>query len=377
MSTAAPTSASPHTVRLIVAVPEGTPVVYLTGNLPELGPWDPSRLALSGEGAERSAVLTVPAGHVLEYKITLGSWDREGLGPSGTVLPNFTLTADRDREVRVAITDFKKDPADYIADWRGSGVLGTLVYWLDVPSEHLPDPRHVSIWLPPGYDTSGERRYPVLYMADGQNLFDPRIASGGVDWGVDEAMVDGVRRGALEPAVVVGVWNTSRRIQEYSPWMDAPLYARFLIDELMPRVERTFRVRTGPAHTFHMGSSMGGLLSLYFAWQHPEVFSACGCLSTHVTHDSDSEVPLLLAAIAAGATMPAGQRLLLDYGTEGLDVRYAEPHEAVRGWLLEQGLVEGRDFRVVAVPGAAHNEAAWRARVGEHLQWLLGGRCSR
>lgn len=377
-----------YEVTFIAVVPETSPAVYVTGNLPALGDWDPSLVALSGEGAERRLTIQVPADYRLEYKFTLGTWDQEAAGPSGTIFPNFELLVDEDKTVRHEIVDFKRRSEEYdqhIADWQGSGVLGSLVYWKDVPSSYLSHTRHVEIWLPPGYDDHPEKRYRVIYMSDGQNLFDPRIANTGVDWGIDEAMMNGVAAGQFEPAIVVATWSSPRRIQEYSPWHDAPDYAKFLVEELMPRVNAEFRTLTGPENTFHMGSSMGGLLSYYLVKTYPEVFSACGCVSSHfpisealyvqyVEGGSPEGVdarPYIIRDIASGATMPPGQRLFFDYGTEGLDAEYGPTHAAMREWLAGQGYVEGEDFVIREYAGANHNERSWRARIGDQLQWLL------
>ncbi len=381
----AATAGADRQISITVLVPADAPAVYLTGNLPALGPWAADALQMHGSGPERTVTIGVPEGHAFEYKFTLGSWDREGLGPSGTVMPNFTLTADRDRAVVHQIVDFKKDPREYIADWPGSGVLGRLVYWTDVESAHLDEPRHVSIWLPPGYDADPSRRYRVLYMSDGQNLFDPRIANTGIDWGVDEAMVRGAEAGLFEPAIVVGVWNSSKRLSEYSPWDGASAYARFQIEELMPRIDAEFRTLTGPRNTFAMGSSMGGLLSFYLVTAHPEHFGACGCVSTHfplseaVLASIDGgdpgaadPTPHVLKDIAAGAKVPSDARLFFDYGTEGLDAQYGPTHRAVGDWLAAQGLVEGKDFVIREYPGADHNEASWRARLVDALAFMLG-----
>ncbi|OGT93588.1 MAG: hypothetical protein A2083_09470 [Gemmatimonadetes bacterium GWC2_71_9] len=372
-----------------VRVPEGTGTVYLAGSLPELGPWRPNGLAMAGEGRERTARVTAPPGTTFEYKFTLGSWDREALGPGGTVPPNNRLLLDRDTGVVHEITDFKRDPREYIADWRGSGVAGRLVYWTDVASAHLGPTRHVEIWLPPGYDVAPTTRYPVLYMHDGQNLFDPRIANTGVDWGVDERVVRLVQRGVIPPVIVVGVWSTAARGPEYSPWHGAPTYARFLIEELMPRVNREFRTQTGPENTAVMGSSMGGLLSFYLVTHHPEVFGACGCVSTHfplseavvaqvspglVTTSTPDSTPYIIRDIAAGLRAPRGTRYWFDYGGLGPDSAYGPTHEAVRAWLHGQGLVEGRDLVVRRYEGADHNEAAWRARLDDSLTFLFGRR---
>ncbi|HSR14618.1 MAG TPA: alpha/beta hydrolase-fold protein, partial [Gemmatimonadales bacterium] len=226
------------TVTIRAHVPDGTGALYLAGSLPQLGPWRPDGAAMAGEGRERVVQIVVPAGTGFEYKFTLGSWDREALGYAGVVPPNHRAVITTDT---VLVHD--------IADWKGSGVRGRLVYWTDVSSAVLGPDRHVEIWLPPGYDEAPAARYPVLYVHDGQNLFDPRIANTGTDWGVDEAVTRLVDRGVIPPVIVVGVWSTGARGREYSPWHDAGRYARFLIEELMPRVNREFRTLTGPAST--------------------------------------------------------------------------------------------------------------------------------
>lgn len=375
------------TVTITARVPEGVGTVYLTGSLPQLGPWRADGLALTGTGPVRTVRLTTAPGTTVEYKFTLGSWEREALGYAGVVPPNYRLSVTRDIAVVHEIADFKKPASAYIADWKGSGVRGTLVYWTDVASAFLSQKRHVSIWLPPGYETDTGRRYPVLYMHDGQNLFDPRIANTGTDWGVDEAVTRLVSRGAIAPLIVVGVWSSAERGREYSPWHGAPQYARFLVEELMPRVNAEFRTLTGAANTGVMGSSMGGLLSFYLVTKHPDRFGSCGCVSSHfplsgavmarVTRDSaraavTDTTPYIIRDIASGLTAPEGTRLWFDYGTQGLDGQYGPTHEAVRAWLLGQGRVEGRDFVVRPYQGADHNEASWRARVEDPLMFMFG-----
>lgn len=374
-----------------VRVPEGTGTVYLAGSLPELGPWRADGRAMTGAGRERTANVTAPRGTAFEYKFTLGTWDHEALSYAGVVPPNHRLVLSSDTEVVHEVTAFggRRDPAVYLADWQGSGALGRLVYWTDVASAFLGPTRHVEVWLPPGYDADSATRYPVLYMSDGQNLFDPRIANTGVDWGVDEAVVRLVRRGTIPPVIVVGVWSSAERSAEYSPWHGAPRYARFLIEELMPRVDREFRTLTGPANTAAMGSSMGGLLSHYLVAHHPDVFGACGCLSTafvlseawaarnlpgSIPAGAPDTTPYVIRDIASGLRLPPGTRYWFDYGGLGMDSAFGPTHEAVRAWLLRQGLVEGRDFVVRRYADATHNEASWRARLDDPLTFLFGRR---
>ncbi len=371
-------------LQITAQVPEGTPAVYLAGNLDALGPWRPDGLRMEGSGTERTAEVEVPTGYTFEYKFTLGTWPRQAVDADGNNLPNYrTVATNENASITQTVTDFAPDPITYLEDWQGSGVQGQLVYWSDVASAHLEAPRHVGIWLPPDYDANADTSYRVLYMHDGQNLFDPRLSGGSIDWGVDEAMMQGVEAGLFEPAIVVGVFNSDRRLQEYSPWHDAPKYASFLLEELMPRVNAEFRTLTGPEHTFVMGSSMGGLLSFYLVKNHPDVFGACGCVSSHfilsdavytqyTTNTTGGDpTPYLLQDIAAGDQMPSSVRAFFDYGTVGLDSLYAPQHEALHTWLLDQDLTEGRDFIVRVYEGADHNEASWRARMDDQLAWLL------
>jgi enterochelin esterase-like enzyme len=206
---------------------------------------------------------------------------------------------------------------------------------------------------------------------------------------VDEAVVRLVDRGSIPPLIVVGVWSSTSRGPEYSPWHEAPNYARFLLEELMPRVNAAFRTRTGPANTAVMGSSMGGLLSFFLVSHHPDVFGACGCLSSHfplseavvaqnfreaAASATPDTTPYILRDIANGLRVPSGTRYWFDYGTLGLDSTYAPTQTAVRTWLLSLGLSEGKDFVMRRYEGATHNEASWRARLDDPLTYLFGRR---
>jgi enterochelin esterase-like enzyme len=286
---------------------------------------------------------------------------------------------------RVAGGMFKApDDAPFMADLPGSGALGAQIYWHDVESEFLEESRNVVVWLPPGYEGNSDRRYKVIYMTDGENLFDPRIASWGVDWGIDEAMMRGVAAGSFEPAIVVGAWSSAQRGLEYSPWHGGPAYARFLIEELMPRVNDEFRTLQGPANTFAMGSSMGGLMSYHLVKEHADVFGACGCVSSHfalspqnyadffAAEEQADTTPYVVSDIAGGTLLPSGGRFFFDYGTESLDSTYHKDHEPVRAWFLDQGRIDGEDFKMQKYSGADHSERAWRARVLDQLEWLLG-----
>jgi predicted alpha/beta superfamily hydrolase len=270
----------------------------------------------------------------------------------------------------------------------GAGVTGTVVRYADMPSANVAS-RNVDVWLPPGYGKDPDKRYPVLYMHDGQNLFDPATSYGNVDWAVDEVMTDLIEKGAVREAIVVGVWNTPKRRDEYMPQrpvhgkikfnvpgaedLDAAdivsdRYLAFLVKELKPFIDAAYRTLPGRADTFVMGSSMGGLISQYAMSQYPDVFGGAGCVSTHWPAGNG----IALDDFAAHLPDPATHRYWFDYGTATLDALY-EPYQKKADEILRKaGYVEGRNWITKKFEGAEHSEKAWRLRVDQPLVFLLG-----
>ncbi len=269
------------------------------------------------------------------------------------------------------------------------GVTGVVRFHGDFPSKFVA-PRNVEVWLPPGYDR-GAARYPVLYVQDGQNVFAPATSYTKVDWAIDETMTRLVEERRVRPAIVVAVWNTPRRMQEYMPAralrsgdevpsgipgvppFPGPIlsdaYLRFLVEELKPFIDRTYRTRPDRADTFIMGSSMGGLISAYAVTQYPEVFGGAACLSTHWPAGDGAMVGYLKQALPAPAT---GHRFWFDHGTATLDSLYAPWQRQVDDIMRAAGYTEGKSWVTRVYPGADHSERAWRVRVADPLVFLLG-----
>lgn len=269
-----------------------------------------------------------------------------------------------------------------------AGVTGDLRTLPALPGGAVPA-RRVDIWLPPGYDAQPRRRYPVLYVHDGQNLFDPATSYGGTDWGLDETMTRLIAAGQVRPAIVVGIWNTPERLDEYMPQQAvatdpvatgvpgfAPLprarlrgdaYLDYVAGTLKPAIDRAFRTRPGPADTFVMGSSMGGLAALYAVARRPGTFGGAAALSTHWPAADGAMVGWLAAHLPARAT----HRLYFDHGTATLDAGYGPWQARMDQALLRAGWRPGTDFSSRVFPGAAHDERAWRARVDQPLRFLL------
>lgn len=266
---------------------------------------------------------------------------------------------------------------------------GSTESWQRMPSRYV-GARDVDVWLPPGYGKDPDKRYPVLYMHDGQNLFDPSLGYTGVDWDIDGAMTRLIEAGEIREAIVVGVWNTPLRFAEYMP--KAPVhtktvgsgiegraigrvedlrsdeYLRFLVEELKPFIDTQYRTLPGRDDTLIMGSSMGGLISLYASAQYPEVFGGVGAVSTHWPACDGCVVDWL----AAHLPDPNTHRLYFDHGTATLDALYPPFQARMDAALREGGYIEGKNAMTRRFEGAEHNEAAWRTRVDIPLRFLLG-----
>jgi predicted alpha/beta superfamily hydrolase len=256
-----------------------------------------------------------------------------------------------------------------------------------VPQQILP--RFVDIWVPP--DLAAGVRLPVIYMHDGQNLFDSATGYAGVDWGIDEAMLRVMADTGLPGAVVVGVWNSQQRWRDYGPqahlealhgtpeWetvvkraggpLQSDAYLCYLVEELKPLVDAAYPTLPSREHTFVMGSSMGGLISLYAVERYPEVFGGAACVSTHWSAGGDRLVDSM------GAALPrAGHhRLYFDYGTKTLDQAYEPFQLRMDGHLVVAGYRRGVDWVTEKFPGAEHSERSWRERAHIPLRFLLAG----
>jgi enterochelin esterase-like enzyme len=275
---------------------------------------------------------------------------------------------------------------------------GTLVRYDAFASGHVA-PRNITVWLPPGYEQD-TAHYAVLYMHDGQNLFEPETAYAGREWGIDEAMSALIAEGTVRKTIVVGVWNTPKRFLEYFPQqaferLPEPLrevfagaaggtpvsdaYLRFMVEELKPFIDATYRTRPGREDTFVMGSSMGGLVSTYALIRHPDVFGGAGAVSTHwpmANPETETAAVLfgaMLATIEEGLK-PGNGRIYFDFGTVNLDAWYEPLQVQVDAVMTRNGFTRGRDWVTEKFEGADHNEVSWRARVHVPLTFLLAPR---
>jgi predicted alpha/beta superfamily hydrolase len=290
---------------------------------------------------------------------------------------------------KIASQDSARPPA-------APGVTGVVLHHRPFPSKHVAA-RNVDVWLPPSYAKETAKRYAVVYMQDGQNLFDPKTSFLGVDWGIDETMTLLIEEKKVREAIIVGIWNTPKRVQEYLPAkmlkdpkfaerrakvfqelsrfgvkleekdLLADKYLKFLVEELKPFIDKTYRTKPGPAETFIGGSSAGALISLYAVSEYPQVFGGAACISTHWPIGDG----LMIDDIRDRLPDPKTHKLYFDFGTETLDKGYEPYQEKMDAVLRARGYEKDRNWMTRKYPGAEHSERSWRERVHAPLEFLL------
>jgi predicted alpha/beta superfamily hydrolase len=249
--------------------------------------------------------------------------------------------------------------------WRGGGfntVVGDLLILPDVFSPQLQNQRDILVLLPPSYHQEAGKRYPVIYMQDGQNLFDRATGFAGNEWEVDETMLKLADEG-LE-AIIVGLPNTPQRFPEYNPFPHTwggrgDSYLTFIVETVKPLVDQAFRTRLERQHTGLMGSSMGGLISLYGFFQRSDVFGLAGVMSPSLWVGAGA-----IYRYVAQQPFVAG-KIYLDNGTREQSAR------KMNAELVHKGYTSGRDLLYVAEPDGEHHEAAWARRLPDALRFLL------
>ncbi|MEZ4803570.1 MAG: alpha/beta hydrolase-fold protein [Gelidibacter sp.] len=309
----------------------------------------------------------------------------------------------------VSCKDAKKEPDKKPADTskvkpitvEGNFSGGTLLRIDDFPSNYIP-PRKVDIWLPESY--SKEKKYDVIYMHDGQMLFDSRITWNHQEWMVDEIGTRLMNDSITKDFIVVAPYNINElRHSEYFPQkpfeslpksqrdsliqvakdnnfkfesVSSDNYLKFLVKELKPYVDANYSVLTDRENTFVAGSSMGGLISMYAICEYPKVFGGAACLSTHWPggnpNDSDLLANTFFEYMKKEVPSPKNHKFYFDYGTETLDKFYGKYASTINKIFMDKGYDQS-NFENLKFEGADHSELSWQKRLDIPLTFLLKG----
>lgn len=279
---------------------------------------------------------------------------------------------------------------------------GRIVRHENFPSAHVT-PRNVDVWLPAQYDP--QKKYAVLYMQDGQMLFDSTLTWNKQEWGVDETLSQLMSENKIKDCIVVGIWNGGRsRHAEYFPqkpfeslsasqqemvynayrsngqsiFFGIPImsdrYLNFLTQELKPFIDKTYATKTDRNNTFIAGSSMGALISLYAICEYPAVFGGAACLSTHwpglFTMENNPVPGAFFSYLEQSLPSPKNHRLYFDHGTETLDSMYASLQKSVDQIMAKRGY-KSKQWVSRSWPGQDHSERSWRSRFSVPATFLL------
>ncbi len=272
---------------------------------------------------------------------------------------------------------------------------GEIQHHANFPSKFV-DARHVDVWLPEGY--TADKKYPVLYMHDGQMLFDSTITWNKQEWQVDEIMSQLQAEARIKDCIVVGIWNNGiYRRAEYLPekafnnlpnsLQDTLLknelfgktlsdeYLKFIVQELKPFIDSSYSTYADMANTFISGSSMGGLISHYAICEYPEVFGGAACLSTHWPGSLQIKTDVIPNAlkkyVKRNLPSPKNHKIYFDYGTATLDAVY-EPYQLRINELMKKKGFDSTNWKTLKFEGEAHTEKAWSKRLHIPLTFLLG-----
>jgi len=280
-------------------------------------------------------------------------------------------------------------------------VSGTIHRLENFQSKYV-DARNIDIWLPEGYNA--KEKYAVLYMHDGQTLYDSTTTWNHQEWGVDDIAGELIQQKKVQPFIVVGIWNAdAKRHLDYFPQkpfeslsskqqdsiyatkrnnvsvvfvgkIQSDRYLKFIVNELKPFIDSAYSTIKGPSHTFIAGSSMGGLISMYAICEYPKVFGGAACLSTHwpgiFTMENNPIPDAFLNYMSIHLPNPKNHKLYFDYGDQTLDAMYPPLQAKVDEVLKAKGYTT-KNWMTKYFPGENHSEIAWHKRLDIPLLFLL------
>jgi predicted alpha/beta superfamily hydrolase len=363
---AAPDAARMGTeITLRVLVPANTPpadTIYVAGDFQGWDPRAASNALRRVEAGVHEITLAFMPGAPIAFKFTRGSWETVETGSRGEEIANRTYQVGASATLELEVASWHDiPPGTTTGDVRTTTVTGFL------------GGRRVWIYLPPNYRISNDR-YSVLYMLDGQNVFDANESFSG-EWEVDETLERLIPLREVKPIIVVAIDNGGgSRLDEYTPWRDemfgagggAAAHLDAIANVLVPYIDAHYRTLTGPQNTGLSGSSLGGLMTLYATYARPDVFGKNAALSPSIWWSNRQ-----ILTFAEAAMKPASQ-VWMDMGTAESTGAITDLR-AMRDVMVRQGFVLGVDLQVFEEKGGGHNEPAWARRFPDVLRFLFPG----
>ena len=338
--------------------------VYVTGNDVKLANWQPDAVKLIEiEKRKWSKRFSITKGKKLEFKITQGSWDTEALNDDGSVPGNHKLEVLRDTTVEIEV----KLWANKLKQKIEGQITGIVQYHLNMKGKGIK-PRDIIVWLPPFYFLEPQKKYPVLYVHDGQNIIDPRTSTFKVDWQIDETADSLIRKRLIEEIIIVGIYNTPDRSSEYSDNDTGYAYMNFIIDSLKPFIDRNYRTLSGREYTATVGSSLAGLISFMLTWEHSDIFSMTACLSPAFKVRRYN----IVDNVSSFNGEKKNIKIYIDNGDNQLDDSLQTGVDEMLNELKSKGFKERMDFYFYKDINSEHSEKYWARRIWRVLIYFFG-----
>lgn len=337
--------------------------IFISGNFEK---WSGGQKGFKLQKYKNCYLITLPEqSGTIDFKFTKGSWETVEVDREYNQIENrqYTFTMPNDT-VKIEVKNWSKGKVK-----NSTATENVKLFYKAIHIPQLKRKRRIWVYLPPGYETSKEK-YPVLYMQDGQNLFDNATAFAG-EWAVDETMNRMAENKNLK-IIVVGIDNGSKhRMDEYSPWKNkiygggkGDAYLKFLIETLKPKIDSTFRTKPQAKHTAIMGSSMGGLISYYGAIKYPKIFGKVGVFSPSFwfsdrvmdftkKHSKKSKIKayFLMGSKEGDSAIEAMEKVIVTMKKNGF---------------------KKKNLTKKIIVGGKHNEELWRNQFEEAILWLFG-----
>lgn len=328
--------------------------IFITGNDSLLGLWNPGIIKLNKiNDSTWLKSFSFTKNKIVEYKFTKGDWSTEALDVDGSIPSNHKLVVISDTVIVHKIFNWKFPNYKQ----QEQSITGKVEYHANFQYNGLK-PRNIIVWLPPSYDSDKEKRYPVFYLNDGQNVFDKSTSSFGYEWRVDETTDSLIKLSEISEIIVVGIYSTQDRSAEYSHSPLGYKYMDFVVNKLKPFIDSNYRTLTKPEYNAIGGASLGGLISFMLAWNYPQVFSKAACLSSAFKVDQFNYVD----TVKSYSGIKKKLKLYLDIGNDNLEQKLKPGNQQMVAALETISYNIGSDLIFFIDDNAEHSEKAWAKR---------------
>lgn len=340
-----------------------TDSLYVSGNLLELGDWNPAgKKMLQSVDGTYYYEFNARMGSFVRFKLTRGSWKTQAICDKNDIPPNDRIIkVNKSKNVDLEIVEFM-DQRPIVSD----PVQGKLISFDIFECKGLEYKRPITVWFPDSYTEKSEPN-AVIYMHDGQNLFEPQVSFGGCDWKVDETLTKMLEQKEIKNCIVVGIPNSPDRMKELN--LESNLgkaYAEFIINEVMPFINGKFNTSKKPEDNVIAGSSMGGLMSFQMAIEYPDIFGKAACFSSAFPHTFSQ----IMGKISKSSSLPFQSKIYIDTG--GNEELITKSYHEMMELLQKKGFINGKNLMGYFDKEAFHTESAWANRFHIPMKFLLG-----